>query len=162
VVRVRDRDGVGVGVGVGVCLAQRHLGRRWERSLSTRVLSVTACACCASARHLIISVNSRRRGAEPLLHGEQQRGHRVDRRLSRLPQVYAASMLAVSPRACGARYTATKQEHGLSVRDGYWRRALGHLVICISIASREQFRQVCWEGSKSVHVVRRFLTDKIR
>ena len=87
-----------------------YFGWRWERSLSTRVLTVTACTCCASARHLLVSVNSRRRGAEPLLHGEQQqRGHRVDR-LSRLPQVYAASMLSVSPRACGARYTARQQE----------------------------------------------------
>ena len=86
-----------------------YFGWRWERSLSTRVLTVTACTCCASARHLLVSVNSRRRGAEPLLHGEQQqRGHRVVDRCR--PQVYAASMLSVSPRACGARYTARQQE----------------------------------------------------
>mmetsp|Transcript_59851 Transcript_59851/g.143814 ORF Transcript_59851/g.143814 Transcript_59851/m.143814 type:complete len:213 (-) Transcript_59851:234-872(-) len=29
-------------------------GRRWEHSLSTRVLSVNACTCCASARHLLV------------------------------------------------------------------------------------------------------------
>ena len=113
-----------------------HLDRRWERSLSTRVLSVTACTCCAPARHLLVSVSSRRRGAETLLHREQKRGRSVDRHLGGLPQVYAASMLAVSPRACGARYTARQQERGLSVRDSYrWyagpKRQDRHLV-CIS------------------------------
>ena len=113
-----------------------HLDRRWERSLSTRVLSVTACTCCAPARHLLVSVSSRRRGAETLLHREQKRGRSVDRHLGGLPQVYAASMLAVSPRACGARYTARQQERGLSVRDSYrWyagpKRHDRHLV-CIS------------------------------
>ena len=85
-----------------------------EHRLSTRMLSVTTSTCCAPARHFFRWF----RRPEPLLHGEQIWGHRrVDWCISRLlPQVYAASMLAVSPRARGARQTARQQDHGLSVR----------------------------------------------